>query len=202
MKIGVLGTGMVGSAIAGKLKQLGHDVRLGSRHPASDKAGVPVVSHEAAAQHGDWIVLCLPGESVLETLDGLEIGNKILVDISNFDSAIKEPLEEPLAQLIQRTYPEARVVKTLNSISAHLMVDPQSLGAPHSVFVAGNDTGAKDEVTELLKSFGWSDIIDLGDLSATRAMENLAAVWVSLEAVLDVGPNFTLAVVRGDKMAD
>ena len=202
MKIGVLGTGMVGSAIAGKLKQLGHDVRLGSRHPAGAKAGVTVVSHEAAAQHGDWIVVCLPGESVLETLDGLEIGNKILVDISNFDSAIKEPLQEPLAQLIQRAYPEARVVKTLNSISAHLMVDPQSLGAPHSVFVAGNDTGAKGEVTELLKSFGWSDIIDLGDLSATRAMENLAAVWVSLEAVLDVGPNFTLAVVRGDKMAD
>jgi 8-hydroxy-5-deazaflavin:NADPH oxidoreductase len=203
MKIGVLGTGQVGSTIAGKLKALGHDVMMGSRAPDGEKArrlaaqtGIPVVGQADAAAHGDWVVTALPGEHVLETLAGCAIGGKIMVDISNYDAAVDRPIAEPLGEAIQRAHPDVRVVKALNSVSAHLMVDPQSLGADHDVFIAGNDAAAKDEVAALLRSFGWTSVIDLGDLGAVRAMEQLIPLWMRLEATLG-GANFNLAVVRG-----
>jgi predicted dinucleotide-binding enzyme len=75
------------------------------------------------------------------------------------------------------------------------MVDPAALGKPHSVFVAGNDAVAKHEVTALLRTFGWTDIIDLGDSSAFRAMEQLIPLWMALERVTG-GPEFNLGVMR------
>ena len=101
----------------------------------------------------------------------------------------------PIGEAIQKAFPDVRVVKTLNSVSAHLMVDPASLGQCHSVFIAGNDADAKAEVIGLLQSFGWQDIIDLGDIGATRAMEQLIPLWMRLEEHFD-GPNFNLAVIR------
>ena len=203
MKIGVLGTGQVGSTIAGKLKALGHDVVMGSRAPGEEKArrlaaesGIAVVGQADAAAHGEWVATALPGEHVLETLAECAIGGKILVDISNYNSAVDGPIAEPLGEAIQRAHADVRVVKALNSVSAHLMVDPASLGAEHDVFVAGNDAAAKTEVTALLRSFGWTQIIDLGDLGAARAMEQLIPLWMRLESALG-GPNFNLAVVRG-----
>ena len=87
-------------------------------------------------------------------------------------------------------------MKTLNSVSAHLMVDPHQLAdGDHTVFVASNDAEAKQSVVELLRSFGWQDILDLGDLSACRAMEQLIPLWMRLEEHFD-GPNFNLAVIR------
>ena len=103
---------------------------------------------------------------------------------------------EPLGQAIQREHPKVRVVKTLNSVSAHLMVDPGNLKGQHSVFIASNDEAAKREVTILLQSFGWHDVIDLGDLAACRAMEQLIPLWMRLESKLG-GPQFNLSVVRG-----
>jgi predicted dinucleotide-binding enzyme len=87
------------------------------------------------------------------------------------------------------------VVKALNSVSAHLMVDPAALGRPHTVFVAGNDPAAKAQVDEFLRTLGWTDIIDLGDSSAFRAMEQLIPLWMALERVTG-GPEFQLALVR------
>jgi predicted dinucleotide-binding enzyme len=86
-------------------------------------------------------------------------------------------------------------VKALNSVSAHLMVDPASLEQPHSVFIAGNDAGARAEVSRLLESFGWQDILDLGDITACRAMEQLIPLWMRLEGKFG-HPRFNLAVVR------
>jgi predicted dinucleotide-binding enzyme len=86
-------------------------------------------------------------------------------------------------------------VKTLNSVSAHLMVDPSHLKGPHQVFIASNDAAAKQAVTGLLKDFGWAEIIDLGDLAACRAMEQLVPLWMQLYKRLG-GTNFNLAVVR------
>ena len=198
MKIGVLGTGQVGSGIGRKLKSLGHDVMMGSRDPAGksdDLNGLRVGTQKEAAAHGDWVVNALPGEASLVALRGLDIDGKILIDIGNYNSAVDQPIVEPLGQAIQREHPKVRLVKTLNSISAHLMVDPAHLGAPHTVFIASNDAAAKREVTGLLQSFGWQDIVDLGDLSAVRAMEQLIPLWMSLESKLG-GPEFNLAVVR------
>jgi len=203
MKFGVLGTGMVGSAVAGKLKQLGHDVMVGSRAPdekTSKALGLPIGTYAEAAAHGEWVVNALPGEPALGYLGQCELDGKILVDISNYNHAVDQPIETPIGEAIQRALPKVRVVKALNSVSAHLMVDPGHLGKPHTVFVAGNDAGAKAEVSDLLRSFGWADIIDLGDSSAFRAMEQLIPLWMALERVTG-GPEFQLQVMRGCRQA-
>src|SRR5690349_20965116 len=134
MKFGVMGTGMVGAAVGGKLAALGHDVMFGSRQPEGEKArdlaaatGAKVGSHADAARHGEWIVNALPGDQVIPLLTGCDIGGKIFIDISNYDHSVDQPIIVPLGQAIQATFPSIRLVKTLNSVSAHLMVDPQSL---------------------------------------------------------------------------
>jgi hypothetical protein len=198
MKIGVLGTGQVGSAIGNKVIGLGHDVMLGSRDPAGKAATFPgahVGTPAEAAAHGDWVVNALPGERSIVVLRECALEGKIVVDIGNYNSAVDQPIVEPLGQVIQREHPTARVVKTLNSISAHLMVDPGNLAGTHSVFIASNDAAAKREVTALLQSFGWRDIVDLGELTACRAMEQLIPLWMSLESRFG-GPQFNLSVVR------
>lgn len=198
MKFGVLGTGMVGSAVAKKLVALGHDVMAGSRSPTDAKAkelGLRVGTYAEAAAHGEWVVNALPGELAVDYLRACDIDGKILVDICNFDHAVDQPIIVPVGELIQSAFPKVRVVKALNSVSAHLMVDPGHLGKPHTVFVAGNDVAAKGEVSDLLRSFGWTDIIDLGDSSAFRAMEQLIPMWMALERVTG-GPEFQLAVAR------
>ncbi|SFV36577.1 hypothetical protein SAMN05216456_2567 [Devosia crocina] len=198
MRIGVLGSGDVGGTIARKLHALGHDVMLGSPH-AKDKgdefAGIKLGTAPEAAAHGEWIVNAMHGEVVLDTLKDCPVDGKILVDIGNLQSSIEGPLETPLGQLIQKAHPKARVVKTLNSISAHLMVDPGQLAAPISVFIASDDEAAKSEVTALLRQFGWQDIVDLGDLSACRGMENIAAAWVPINSALGT-TNFSFALIR------
>jgi len=189
---------MVGSAVAQKLAQLGRDVMAGSRSPDAAKSkalGLPVGSYAEAAAHGDWVVNALPGEPAVDFLRGCEINGKILVDISNYNHAVDQPIVVPVGEAIQRAFPKVRVVKALNSVSAHLMVDPAHLSKPHSVFVAGNDAAAKAEVIDLLTTFGWADIIDLGDSSAFRAMEQLIPLWMALERVTG-GPEFQLSVVR------
>jgi predicted dinucleotide-binding enzyme len=201
MKIGVLGTGQVGGTLGRKLATLGHEVMLGSRDPKAKAAafagvvGLSVGTLTEAATHGEWVVNALPGEQSITVLSDCAIDGKILIDIGNYDIAVDQPIEVPLGQAIQRAFPKVRLVKALNSVSAHLMVDPGALPSPHSVFVASDDAEAKGRVGDLLRSFGWHDIIDLGDLSACRAMEQLIPLWMRLEATLG-GPNFNLAVVR------
>jgi len=193
---------MVGSAIAGKLAQLGHDVMLGSRDPASERMrnlgvslGVAVGTNAQAAVHGEWVVNAMPGEPSVEVLRSCELAGKILVDIANYNSAVNQPIIVPVGQAIQEALPEVLVVKALNSVSAHLMVDPAELGTPHTVFVAGEDAAAKAAVTDLLKSFGWRDVIDLGGIAESRAMEQLIPLWMALERVTS-GPQFNLEVAR------
>lgn len=198
MRIGILGSGQVGGGIARKLASLGHDVMMGSRS-AADKAadfpGIRLGTATEAAAHGQWVVNALPGETSLRVLGQCNIAGKILIDIGNYDGAVDQPITVPLGEAIQKAHPDTRVVKTLNSVSAHLMVDPANLQQKHSVFIASNDDAAKREVTALLKDFGWQDIIDLGDLTACRAMEQLIPLWMSLEKQLG-GPQFNLAVIR------
>lgn len=198
MRFGVMGTGQVGSTIAGKLAALGHDIMLGSREPDGAKAkalGLKVGTHAEAAKHGEWIVDAMPGEHAIESLRGCDIDGKIFIDIANYDHAVDQPIVTPLGEAIQAAFPKVRLVKTLNSVSAHLMVDPASLGTAHNVFIASNDAAAKAEVTDLLRTFGWQNILDLGDLTACRAMEQLIPLWMRLEQVYG-GPDFNLAVAR------
>jgi predicted dinucleotide-binding enzyme len=195
MNISVFGTGEVGSAVATKLKSLGHDTVFGSRHPGSDRDGIPVLSHAGAAAHGDWIVNALHGEDAMATLVPLDLAGKLLVDIGNWRSAIDSPIMETLGESLQRALPQTRVVKAMNFPSAQLMGHPEKLAGSHSIFLAANDAGARNAVKNLLESFGWRDIIDLGDLTACRAMESLAPMWIRLNEKLG-HVWFNLAVIR------
>ena len=195
MNISVFGTGEVGSAVATKLKSLGHATVFGSRHPGGDRDGILVLSHADAAAHGEWIVNALHGEDAVATLVPLGLAGKLLVDIGNWKSAIDGPIVETLGENLQRALPHTRVVKAMNFPSAQLMGHPEKLEGTHSVFLAANDAGALDAVRHLLESFGWRDVVDLGDLTACRAMESLAPMWIRLNDKLG-HVWFNLAVVR------
>ena len=107
--------------------------------------------------------------------------------ISNTDS---------LGEQIQRTYPRVKVVKSLNTLTAALMVNPGLLAdGDHTIFVSGNDSDAKAQTTEILKSFGWHDIIDLGDITTARGTEMMLPVWVRTWAATGNG-HFAFKVVR------
>jgi predicted dinucleotide-binding enzyme len=202
MNIGILGTGLVGQTIGSKLVELGHDVMMGSRDPANATAiaWAKEEAHNAlygtfmnAAAFGDVIFNCTLGTSSLHAirLAGAEnLKGKVLIDTSN-------PLDysskfwtltvcntDSLGEQIQRAFPEARVVKTLNTMNCNVMVDPSKLTEKTDVFISGNDADAKATVMALLRSFGWKSIIDLGDITTSRSVEGFVLLWQSLRHVV------------------
>ena len=226
MRFGILGTGVVGKTIAARLADLGHEVMVGTREPAEtlsrtepDRYGNPPFSawqeehpevqlgtFAEAAAHGEMVVNATAGAVSLEVLEqaGEEnLGGKILMDLANpldFSQGMPPTLlvsnTDSLGEQIQRRFPEAKVVKTLHTMNAHLMVDPAQLAATdHTVFVGGDDAEAKAEVSELLRSFGWTDIIDLGDITTSRGTEMLLPIWVRLIGLLQK-PIFNFKIVR------
>ena len=102
---------------------------------------------------------------------------------------------DSLGETIQRQFPDVKVVKALNTMNCQLMVNPGFLKDPGNVFICGNDSGAKTEVENLLQSFGWTKIIDLGDISAARGTEQLLPVWVRLMGKLET-PMFNFSIVQ------
>ena len=211
MKIAVLGTGMVGQALAARLSGLGHDVTIGTRDPqatlgphrarrhgqpavpawAADHPEVRVATFADAAASAELVVNATNGSGALPALEqaGAEhLAGKVLIDISNpldFSQGFPPTLfvkdTDSLGEQIQRTFPQARVVKTLNTLNADLMVHPDLARRGVSVFVSGDDAEAKATVTELLKSFGHTDVIDLGDISTARGTEMLLPMWLRLD---------------------
>ncbi|MCB9638127.1 MAG: NAD(P)-binding domain-containing protein [Myxococcales bacterium] len=215
MKIGILGTGMVGQAIGGKLVELGHEVKMGSRSAGNEKAvawvqqagsGASEGSFADAATFGEMVFHCALGTAALEILEAAGHDNlkgKILVDLTNpldFSKGMPPSLfvfgTDSLGERIQAAIPETKVVKTLNTIANPIMINPQSLGQDHDVFVSGNDPEAKAQVTNLLKEgFGWSNVVDLGDISTSRGTEAYLLMWLRLwQAFGDT--NFNIKIVR------
>lgn len=201
MKFGVLGTGMVGSAIARRLHKLGHDVMVGTRSPGRADLPLPSGTYAEAAAHGEWIVNALPGEPAVDYLAQCDIAGKILIDISNpldfskgFPPSLSVSNTDSLGEIIQRTFPAAHVVKTLNTVTASVMVEPGRVPGRHTVFVSGNDKPAKGKVMDLLRSFGWQSIVDLGDITTARGTEQMLPLWVRLYSVLGTG-EFNFAVM-------
>ena len=226
MKISVLGTGPVGQALAGRLAELGHQVSIGTRdvevtmaRTEPDGMGNPPYS-VWAAEHplvtlttfaestvdAELIVNATSGNvsiTALEAAGRENLAGKVLLDTSNpldFSKGFPPTLfvkdTDSLAERIQAAFPDLKVVKSLNTLTAALMVNPAQLaGGDHSVFVAGNDVGAKATVTELLTSFGHTDIIDLGDITAARGCEMALPVWLRLMGALNT-PFFNFKVVR------
>jgi predicted dinucleotide-binding enzyme len=202
VRIGVLGTGNVGRTIAAKLVELGHDVRVGSRTAKDD-----AVTFADAAAHGELIFNCTAGDASLAALRMAEeenLADKILVDVANpldFSQGMPPILAvcnaDSLGEEIQRSFPRSKVVKTLNTVNCNMMVDPSVVPGEHDVFVCGNDEGAKNEVRELLGSFGWpaERINDLGDITAARGTEMYLPLWLRLIGVTG-SANFNIRVVR------
>jgi predicted dinucleotide-binding enzyme len=206
MKIGVLGTGMVGSAIASKLVALGHDVMMGSRTADNAKATTWAKTAGARGQVGTFADTAAFGEVVFNCTNGANslsalraagaesLDGKIVVDVANVLSS-EGPGPESLGEQIQKAFPLAKVVKTLNTINCDIMVNPHKLPGSHTVFLSGNDAGAKKTVREFVEAFGWNDVIDLGDMATARATEGYVPLWMSLFKQLGT-LTFNIKVVR------
>lgn len=196
MRIGVLGTGMVGRAISGRLAELGHDVQVGSR-----TAGEGTVEFADAAAHGDIFFNCTNGAASLDALGAAgDLTGKVVIDVTNAldgSGGLFVGNDDSLGERIQAAFPEARVVKSLNTINCNLMVDPSLVPGDHVVFVCGNDEDAKATVTSLLGEFGWTPerVIDLGDITAARGTEQYLMLWLRLWRAVG-GPQFNIAVHR------
>jgi 8-hydroxy-5-deazaflavin:NADPH oxidoreductase len=167
---------------------------------------VKLATFSEAAAHGEMVVNATSGVVSLEALELAgedNLNGKVLVDISNpldFSQGMPPILSvsntDSLGEQIQRRFSEARVVKTLHTMNSYLMVDPAQLaGADHTVFVCGDDAEAKQAVTEVLRSFGWTDIVDLGDITAARGTEMLMPIWLRLFGALHK-PIFNYKIVR------
>jgi len=213
MKIGVLGTGVTGQTIGSKLVELGHDVMMGSREEANPKAvaWAKEEGHNAlygtfmnAAAFGEIVFNCTLGSASLDALQTVGADNlrgKILIDTSN-------PLDrstdtwtltvcntDSLGEQIQRIFPETKVVKTLNTVNANVMVDPSKLIEKTNVFVSGNDIEAKATVVHILRDwFGWKEIIDLGNITTARSVEMYVPLWHNLRTAIS-SQRFNIKVV-------
>jgi 8-hydroxy-5-deazaflavin:NADPH oxidoreductase len=226
MRIGILGTGVVGRTLAGKLTERGNDVVMGSRDPSAlagrtepDRMGnesfaewygehpaVRLATFAESAAHGHVVVNATAGAAALEALRSAgedNLAGKVLLDISNpLDAAqgFPPPLfvsnTDSLAERIQRAFPRARVVKSLNTVTAAVMVDPSLVaGGDHAAFVSGDDDEAKEQVTSLLRdAFGWRHVIDLGDITSARGAEMYMALWLRLMGALET-PMFNVSIV-------
>jgi predicted dinucleotide-binding enzyme len=229
MKIGILGTGVVGQTIAEKLSQLGHQVMLGTRSKEKtlakkekDNFGRPPFgewhknnsqikfgTYSEAASFGEFLVNATNGVGsidALKTAGENNLSNKVLLDIANpldFSKGMPPALTvcntDSLGEQIQKAFPNTKVVKSLNTLTAYLMVNPKLLPESTNLFLNGNDSGAKSEVRKLLTSFGWNDkdIIDMGDISTARGTEQLLPIWVRLWGALQTPMfNFKIVVVN------
>jgi len=214
VRIGVFGTGMVGKAIATKLVEVGHQVCMGSRTADNDDATAWAAGAGEAANHGTFADAAVFGEVLFNCTGGMvslaaveaagedNIGDKVLIDVSNaldFSHGMPPSLAvantDSVGEQLQRRFPRARVVKSLNTMNFAVMVDPSSVPGYHNVFISGDDTDAKKAVSGLLGQFGWpaDSVIDLGDIKSARGAEALVLFWVFLRGAL--GDNqFNLAV--------
>ena len=214
MKIGILGTGMVGQGLADKLISLGHSVRMGARQANNANAAAFVARHSQnafsgtfseAAAFGELLIVATTGTTALQVLDAAgeaNLAEKIVIDVSNpldfsqgFPPTLLVSNTDSLGEQLQRAHPKTKIVKTLNTTNVGMMVNPQQLNQATDVFVSGNDTAAKVEVIALLKSFGWKDPIDLGDISTARCTEMLLPLWLRLWTVQG-SPIFNFKIVR------
>ncbi len=214
MEIGILGTGMVGRTIGSKLIQLGHDVFMGARDADNPRA-IAWAKEEGqralygtfknAAAFGEIVFNCTLGTASLDALRQAGAGNlknKILIDTSNPIDYSRDDLilsvcnGDSLGEQIQHAFPETLVVKTLNTMNCNLMVEPAKLLERTDVFVSGNDIEAKTVVIGILRDwFGWRSVIDLGDITTSRGVEMLLALWLDLRRVLP-SDRFNIKVVK------
>ena len=193
-RIGVLGSGEVGQALAEGFLKHGYEVMRGTREPAklaAWKAGAgakaSVGTFAETARFGDLVVLAVKGTAAEAAVDlcGGSLDGKTVIDATN-PIADRPPvtgvlwffttLEESLLERLQRRAPRAKLVKAFSCVGNRLMVNPRVSGGPPTMFICGNDAAAKGEVKTILDQFGW-ETQDLGRMEAARAIEPLCILW-------------------------
>jgi hypothetical protein len=177
-----------------------------------DHAAVRLASFADAAAHGELVVNATAGAASLAALEAVgsdALAGKVIMDVSNsldFSHGMPPTLTvantDSVAEQIQRTYPAARVVKALNTVSSIVMTNPGHIPGTHVVFIAGDDDEAKTTVRGLLGEFGWAaeSIIDVGGVRLARGPEMYMLLWLSLWGALGT-PDFNIAVHRPDGRA-
>lgn len=228
MKIAILGTGNVGQAFATRLTGLNHTVAIGTRDVAKtmankekDRYGTPLMSEfleanksvtlatfDKAAADADLIILVTRGDGAESALTaaGKHIDGKIVLDITNpldfsgdgYPSLFLSNTTS-LGETLQAKFPNAKIVKSLNTMYNGVMLNPRMLSEDSTVFISGNDAAAKDEVKALLKSFGWKDseILDLGDITTARGTEMLLPIWLRIWGATQNGAfNFKIVAAK------
>jgi 8-hydroxy-5-deazaflavin:NADPH oxidoreductase len=208
MRIAVIGTGAAGRTVASALARGGHDVVVGTRSPEATAArddwqdtDVPLVPLGEAAAGADLVVNLTNGNASVEALRqvGPSLDGVVVLDVANpldfsggFPPTLSVKDTDSLAEQIQRALPDARVVKSLNTVTAPLMLAPLP---GTTMFVAGDDADARRTVLGLLREFGWEDIIEFDSLDAARGMEMWLPLWVRLYRALSTA-QFNVRIVR------
>jgi 8-hydroxy-5-deazaflavin:NADPH oxidoreductase len=194
MKVGVLGSGDVAKVLAAGFKKHGHEVKMGSRSPAkladwiAQNAGISSGTFAEAAKFGELVMLAVKGAVASEALDLAGAGNlagKTVIDACNpIEDAPPDKgvlrfftnINESLMEKLQRKFSDARFVKAYNSVGSGLMINPQLAGGRPTMFICGNDEGAKKQVQQINEQFGW-ETADMGGVEAARAIEPLCMLW-------------------------
>lgn len=215
MKFAVLGTGEVGRTLASALARRGHDIRIGSRTKDNPDAakwatanGVSQGDFADAAAFGQVVVVAVSGlhaPAVLEAAGRANIAGKVVVDVTNpldfsggFPPRVVIPDEGSLGAHLQARFPDARIVKTLNTVNNAVMADPATVTGEHGLFLSADDAEAKEIVAKVLMSLGWrpEQLIDLGGIETSRGPEQLLVLWCDLTVAMPGRP-FNFGVAHG-----
>jgi len=196
MKVGIIGSGIVGQVLAVAFKNEGYEVTVGTRNTSKpelanfkkENPSISIGNFQDAAKFGDLLVLATSGSGAVDAvkLAGHEnFRDKVVIDTTNpigpgrpENGVLKffTNAETSLMEIVQNLIPEARFVKAFNSVGNTLMYKPRLTGGKPTMFICGNDDDAKNTVTDILIRFGW-EIEDMGKATAARAIEPLCILW-------------------------
>lgn len=196
MQVGILGSGGVGQALGLGFAKLGHEVKIGTREPESEKlrpwlakAGkkASTGTFQDTARFADLAVLATlwsGTESAIRLADPGNLARKVVMDVTNplrFEANHPPRLalgySDSGGEQVQRWLPHSKVVKAFNTVGSAHMVDPAFPGGPPDMFVCGNDASAKQVVAGICKSFGWG-VVDAGGMEGARLLEPMCMLWV------------------------
>lgn len=208
MRVAVIGTGSVGRTLTDGLRRVGHDVVVGTRDVEETRTREEWSDEEALMRFGeagdgaDLVVNATSGNVSAAALSQVDLDGKVLLDVANpldfsqgFPPTLSVKDTDSLAEQLQRTFPQARVVKSLNTVNAAVMVDPAKLPAESTIFLAGDDAEARALVRGLLTELGWVDVVEFDSLDAARGLEMWLPLWVRLMRNLGTA-DFNVKLVR------
>ncbi len=213
MKVGILGSGEVGRALALAFKSEGHEVMIATRDPKSPKAselaelGVAVGDFASTAKFAELAVLCTLWtgvESAIKLVKPENLEQKVVIDVTNpLDTSSGMPpslligRDDSAGEQVQRWLPQAKVVKAFNTVGNTHMYKPDFADGLPTMFYCGNDTGAKEVVKTIILSFGWQ-ACDVGDITGSRELEPMCILWVKIGMQSDNWNNAFKLLTRQD----